>query len=287
MIDLDALAEAATRLDPLPTSVGRLAGLVAAKAPLHEIVDTVQYDQALTGALLRSANSSWSAPRHEVTTVKDAVVRLGAGPVLSLALGVTVRSRLGTAVPAYGLAEGDLWSHSVAAALAAETLARCAGADLPAETPTAALLHDVGKLVMGRFIDGADLMAIEIAREAGVSRMQAELDVLGIDHAELGGLIAQSWELPSSLVSGIRGHHLTPREVTDGDGASITYGVHLADVVAKVVLAGFGAAPPDDNADLERFAQACGELRVSADRFDEVCRLVGERYQEVAARFGT
>ncbi|MDQ1385811.1 MAG: hypothetical protein QOG65_3190, partial [Actinomycetota bacterium] len=127
--------------------------VAACESPdLAQIVDIVRYDQALTAALLRSANSSWSAARTEIATVRDAVVRLGAGPVLALALGVNVRGRMETAIPAYELAEGELWSHSVLAMLAAETLRSHVGMShgghkLPAETPTAALLHDVGKLV--------------------------------------------------------------------------------------------------------------------------------------------
>ncbi len=276
MIDLDALSLAAKTLEPLPTSVTRLATLVVGGTPeLSEIVDIVQYDQALTAALLRSANSSWSASRTEITNVKDAVVRLGAGPVLSLALGVNVRGRLNSSVPEYGLGEGELWSHSVATALAAETMVRYCKPRPPAETPTAALLHDVGKLVMSRFLDPVDLHAIDGAREAGVTRIQAETEVLGVDHAELGGLIAQSWELPETLVVGITHHHAPERVDTP-----IAYAVHLADVVATAI-----GAVPDDNAELETYTRAMGELGMSADDYDEVCRLVAERFSEVESRF--
>jgi len=276
VIDLDALSRAAACLEPLPTSVTRLASLVVGGTPdLAEIVEIVRYDQALTAALLRSANSSWSASRTEITSVKDAVVRLGAGPVLSLALGVNVRARLDGALPEYGLREGELWRHSVAASLAAELLAKYATRRPPAETPTAALLHDIGKLVMSRFVDPVDLHAIEAARELGITRIAAEIEVLGVDHAELGGLIAQSWELPESLVVGITNHH-APERVD----APIAYGVHLADVIAKAAGAG-----PDDNAELETFAQAMGELGITADAYDELTGLVSDRLGEVVERF--
>jgi len=276
VIDLDALSRAAACLEPLPTSVTRLAALVVDGPPeLADIVEIVQYDQAMTAVLLRSANSSWSASRTEITSVKDAVVRLGAGPVLSLALGVNVRARLDHAVPEYGLGEGDLWRHSVAASLAAELLAKRATLRPPAETPTAALLHDIGKLVMSRFVDPIDLRAITAAREAGATRIAAEIEVLGVDHAELGGLIAQSWDLPESLVVGITHHH-APERV----GEPIAYGVHLADVIAKAAGAG-----PDDNAELETFAHAMGELGLTADAYDEVTGLVSDRLAEVTERY--
>ena len=280
MIDLVAVSRAAACFEPLSTSVTRLAGLVACdSADLAQIVEVVRYDQALTAALLRGANSAWSASRTEVTTVTDAVVRLGAGPVMALAMGANVKARFARAVPAYDLAEGELWSHSVAASLAAETLVLVCKDRLPVETATAALLHDVGKLIVTRFVDSADLGAIEAARELGATRMKAEAEALGVDHAGLGEMIARAWALPDALVAGIARHH-APGAAEAGRTTLIAYGVHLADVVAKVVAGG-----NDDNADLETFARATGELGLTADGYDSVCNIVAQRFAEVSHRF--
>jgi HD-like signal output (HDOD) protein len=276
MIDLDALTTAAAGLDPLPASVTRLAALAAAAEPeIDEVVEVVRFDQALSAALLSTANSSWSASRHRVTTVREAVIRLGTGPVLSLALGSAVHTRMTSSVPEYGLGEGELWEHSVAALLAAELLSRKAPRRPPPETATAALLHDVGKLVMARFLDPDLLSMIEIVAGDDVGRRRAEHEVLGVDHAELGALVAQTWRLPASLVRGI-GYHHTPRLGDD----PICYGVHLADVIAKAVGAG-----PEDNADLPTFVVAAEGLGLRAGDIDELCRLVDERFAEICRRF--
>jgi putative nucleotidyltransferase with HDIG domain len=276
VIDLDVLARDAARLEPLPVSVTRLATLVCDGEPaLAQIVELVEYDQALTATLLRTANSSWSASRTEITTVKDAVVRLGAGPVLSLALAANVRARMGGAIPEYGLGEQDLWSHSVAASLAAELLTRVAQHRPPPETATAALLHDLGKLIIARYLDAELLEQLQAAQATGRTRMQAEIEVLGVNHAELGALIAQSWALPESLVRGIRLHH-----APDSKDGAIACAVHLADVAAKTVGAGL-----DDNPDVDTYVRAMGELGVTPEGFDETCRLVNARFDEVRARF--
>ena len=275
MIDLDALTTAAEALEPLPASVTRLATLASGEPHIDAVVEVVQFDQALTAALLATANSSWSASRTRVTTVRDAVVRLGTGPVLSLALGASVRGRMHRAVPEYGRAEGELWEHSVAALLAAELLGRRAPVPPPAETATAALLHDVGKLVMARFLDDDLLRALHMAAEEGVGRRRAEREVLGVDHAELGGLVAQTWRLPPSLVRGI-GYHHDPLL----GGEPICFAVHLADVVAKIVGAGL-----EDNPDLEAYAAAVPALGLVPDDVDELCRLVDARFVEVCDRF--
>ncbi len=276
MIDLDEITHAASCLEPLPASALQLARLMCLEEPdLAAIVKVVELDQAITAVVLRAANSSWSASRTPITTVRDAVVRLGAGPVTAMAFGTNVRSRVARAIPEYGLAEGELWEHSVAATVAAELLVRRAPAVLPAETVTAALLHDVGKLVMSRFLSD-DLLAALAERSAqGRTRLDVEAEVLGVQHAELGGLILQCWTLPDSLVRGVTYHHTPGISL-----APIAYGVHLADVIAKLVRGG-----DDDNSDVETFAHAMAELSLSSDAFDEICALTEGRRAEVLATF--
>jgi HD-like signal output (HDOD) protein len=286
VIDLDELARAATKLEPLPTSSTRLAALVCDGTPeLGQVVEIVQFDEALTASLLQSANSSWSASRSEITTVRDAVIRLGASPVLALTLGMTVRRQLLDSLPQYGLGEGELWRHSVAASLAAELLTQRAPNRPPAETATAALLHDLGKLVMARFLDRGLLDQLREAEAGGVSRLEAEQTVLGIDHAELGGLIARSWALPDSLVRGIRGHGC-PRPApavmpaAPGERDTLVAAVYLADALAKAVGAGI-----DDNPDPDAWAAAMAELALGAGEYDEIRGLVEQRLSEVESRF--
>jgi len=281
VIDLDDLARAADQLEPLAPSATRLAALVCAGVPdLGQVVEIVQYDEALTGSLLRSANSSWSSSREEITTVRDAVIRLGASPVLAMTLGRSVRSRLGGSLPEYGLGEGELWRHSVAASLAAELLAPRAQHRPPPEAATAALLHDVGKLVMARFLAPPVLEALRAHAVSGMTTQEAEAAVLGIDHAELGGVIGRVWSLPDSLVRGIREHGL-PR--TDGD--TLVHAVYLADMVAKAAGAGIGCDTFGDGPDVEAVARAVGALGLSGTDVDEVRCLVSQRLQEMQRRF--
>jgi HD-like signal output (HDOD) protein len=122
-----------------------------------------------------------------IGTVRDAVVRVGIGPVVSFAVASCLGPTFRRALPAYGLSEGDLWSHSVAASLGAEVIGALSPIMVPPETVTAALLHDVGKLVLARFLTPELLAGIADARIDGErSEMQAEIDVLGVHHGELG-----------------------------------------------------------------------------------------------------
>lgn len=133
---------------------------------------------------------------------------------------------------------------------------------------------------MARFVEDQNLVAIEAIRTDGATRRQAESEVLGVDHAQLGAMVARAWRLPGSLVAGIERHHTTKGHAHLDSDALIAYAVFLADVVAKEV--GSGA---DDNAEIETFARAMGELGLSADDYDNVCKLVAERFDEVASQF--
>ncbi|MBK8230851.1 MAG: HDOD domain-containing protein [Candidatus Eisenbacteria bacterium] len=282
MIQLDELIKSAQELDPLPASVTRLASLVASEnSDLAQIQRVVELDPALTGRLLKTANSAASAAVHPITTVRAAVMRLGSGAVLSLATATAVHGRMSTSVPEYGLGEGDLWHHALTAALAAENWARLAKVSVPPECFTAALLHDIGKLVLGRFLK-PEVRAVlgEAMQEAHLSPLRAEMEVLGVHHAELGGLIAQNWKLPETIVAGITFHH-DPNGVAEStwagrpDVQAICDTVHLADATAYAVAEGTAPSPMDQS--------SLGRLGLSTEQFAEVVEKTREQVQGVLA----
>ena len=240
MIDLAHLIEQANDLAPLPASTVRLAELASnPECHLHDVVELIAFDQALTVKLLRAANSATYAQAAPVANVQEAVSRMGTAHVLSLAVAAGARPLLQARVPAYGLDEGRLWRHSVAAAVAAETASRLCPVVVPPETFTAALLHDIGKLMMGRFLTAEILGYIRRAQEVDhLSQLEAETLLLNVHHGELGGLIAQHWKLPPRVVLGITHHH-HPEQGLDVI-CDLTY---LANQVAKHIEAGLDGQP--------------------------------------------
>ena len=208
-MDLDALIEQANNLAPLPLSAARLASLVVdPDSHLASLTEVISLDLSLTVWVLRAANSARLAARSPITNVNDAVIRLGRGTILSIVVGAAARKHLQQPVPEYGLGENALWEHSVAAALVAETIERTCKVSVPPEAFAAALLHDIGKLVLGRFLDERTLELLNEAQEHGhLNPLEAEREILKVNHAELGGLVAQKWGLPDSIVKGITYHH--------------------------------------------------------------------------------
>jgi HD-like signal output (HDOD) protein len=188
----------------------------------------IEYDPTLTMKLLRMANSAVSGSRRRIGTIRDALIRLGTGTVAGFVIGSCVRAVIGKKIPGYNLAESAFWKHSLAAAFAAESIqAHSANWHDPLAFP-AALLHDVGKLVLGHFITPELATWLERAVTEGKQPAYlAEREILSLHHGEAGGVIAQHWKLPDCLVHGIIYHH-DPQE----GAAGIGYVTYLANLVA-------------------------------------------------------
>jgi HD-like signal output (HDOD) protein len=276
--DVNRLVRSTPELEPLPISVTRLACLVANEhTEMAEIAQVIAYDQILTSSLIRVANSAGNGGRAPVSTVRDAVVRVGTGTVLAVAMSASVGRRMSRPMPQYGLSEGDLWAHSVAAAVAAECLPRFAGVRIPPEAITAALLHDLGKLVVSRIMTPESIALMAKVHDQLKARLAAEARVLHTDHARLGGEVATTWGLPASIARGIGHHHDIP-----GTMNTIPCAVHVADVVAKDI----GVGLEEDNRDPEILRYAMSQLSIDAERYEALCVAVAQRFHEVRARYG-
>ena len=277
-LDQAALLIAVTELEPLPPTVSRLLQLVSSgQWNAAQVEETVEFDQALAARVLAWANSAASASAVDIVRIRDAVVRIWIGPILSMVTGHHVRSTVRPAVIEYGLGEGALWRHSVASALAVEVLSpRCSHA-LPAESYAAALLHDIGKLVMARFLDSSQLILISETRNRRQSSVEAEAEVMGMHHGEVGGLVARHWKLPSRITTGIACHH----EPDDGNDLVCDV-VHVANVLAKRVGTGRIEVAHDD-----QVHPPCLERLGLANRALEGCQsALAERLATVESQYG-
>ena len=281
LVDVDALIEDACQLKPLPASTTRLASLVVDDdSELAELVEIVRLDEALTGRLLGAANSPQSGARVPITTVEDAIMRMGTGAVLALALGSGIGTEMRRALPAYGLNEGELWKHSVAAALAIERARPHCRRRICPEAYAAALLHDVGKLVLARHLAPEAVEAVQRARsERGIGLDDAEREVLSVGHAQLGAAVARAWSLPELICLGIE-HHDSPLAAPDETSRSLCSQVVLADSVAATIGATCGGTrntcfSPD----------IAGSLGITSAGFEALCEDVDRRLEDVMALY--
>lgn len=278
LIDLDLLVKGAESLEPLPASAARLADIVTRDDwEIGEVAEVARLDEALTGRLLGAANSARSGARAEITSVEQAVVRLGPGATLSLAIGPSIKNLMKGDV--FGLSEGSLWRHSVAAALAIDRArAYCVTPILP-HAFAAALLHDVGKLVLARHLEPTAEAFLNRARQLGYDPQAAEEEVLAVNHAELGALVARSWKLPECIAAAIQHHH-SPLAGLDEDTRRLCHQIALADAVTAAIGAssGPGSQPAFDGA-------IAGCLGITLADFEDLCCKVADELEDVLALY--
>lgn len=290
VIDHKDLLSSAEGLGALPVTVTRLAGIVSnPEHDIRDIVEVVSFDQALTATLLRRANSAALGARFQIKTVRDAAMYLGSGALLSLALATNVSRRLSEPIPAYGLAEGQLWKQSVAASLAAEVISRRATVDVPAEAPTAALLHDFGKVVLAHHYGPRVLnMLAQAAAADNLGLLAAETRVFGINHADIGGLVAQAWKLPHTIVDAIIHHHHAGTHQTAANAA-----VSLAHAMVPEVLAGVDDVGEDGlpvactvaDDPSQTHAEVMLGLGIPVETYPDLLDSARSRYADLAERY--
>jgi putative nucleotidyltransferase with HDIG domain len=280
VISLSDLSKEIDHLDPIPISLPRLASAVAdPDADLHSIVSIIEYDPALTANTLKLANSAYYSSGSLISSVREAVQRLGAGRILQHSLGHRLRTKMAQSCPGYDLEEQELWRHSVAAAVAADLMPRYATTSIHPVSFTAALLHDVGKLVLSRHLSPQVKEAIQRAsRVHRLSYVEAERAVLGFDHAQVGGVMARRWVFPEILASAIARHH-HPHTGT-GDRAALL-AVHTANAVAKLIGIGMGSEEMNMPVD----SAAAQELGLTANKLEALCAATQQEFPKIIELF--
>lgn len=241
------LEERAKSLRKATESVLSLPTLPIVATKLMEMVDNptvssgklakaLSDDQVLTARILKLANSSYYGFPRQIGTVNLAVVVLGFDTIRDLVLSVAVMDvfRTGARDGRFDLAR--FWDHSVRVAAASRMLARLLRWRGVGECFTAGILHDIGKIVLYQYQPREFDETLRRIAEDGVPQLDAELQVLGATHADVGAWLAEKWNLPTALVEAVRYHHAPSKAPTEHMAPAAL--LHLADVLAK--RTGFG-----------------------------------------------
>ena len=204
---------------------------------VSQIEAILRHDAGLTANILKLANSAYFGIPSKVGSVRQAVLILGLKRLIQMVIASCVSAIMDKPVPGYDLPPGELWRHSIAVSVAAEGLVKELNIGAKEEIFTAALLHDVGKLVLGSFVRD-DFAKIEAALKQDVSFEAAEDMVLGTNHADMGARILTQWSLPSDIVNAVRWHH-TPESAESVD--TMLDIVHVANVLCLMIGIGAGS----------------------------------------------
>jgi putative nucleotidyltransferase with HDIG domain len=173
---------------------------------ITEIEEILRHDPGLSANVLRVANSAFFGLSTKVGSLKQAVTLLGIERFAQIAVSASMKKTMEKALEGYGMSPGELWLHSIVASNIAETLAKNRKINGTYDVFTSALLHDIGKLVLSKFLK-EELQEIKNITEDAIPLNVAEHMVLGTDHAEIGALILSKWSLPFEIVNAVRWHH--------------------------------------------------------------------------------
>ncbi len=203
------------------------------RSSVNEIARLISSDHILSAKVLKLVNSPFYGFSGRVSTISNAIILLGVNVIRSLALSSSIFEIMEKSVV-------GLWEHSLGAAVAANTIAKKLQISDAEEISTAALLHDIGKAIIKIKLEDDYNQLISIVKEKDTSMIEAEQDLLGAGHPEIGEWIAKTWFLPEKLIEPIACHHDVKKSIIHKTKTAV---VHLADILVKA--SGFGFSGDD------------------------------------------
>ena len=234
----DSVVSKVSSFPTLPTIANKLLALIGdSGSNLAEIEKVIQYDPALTANVLKAANSSYLGFTEPVTSVAEASRRIGLKWLFQIALSSLIYSNLRNPAKGYDLSAHDLSGHSIAVAVLSENLSKALNLSDWGSIFTAGLIHDIGKIASQEWVSECfeDIQGM-VEREKA-SFEEAERTVLGVDHAEVGAMIAENWRFPPLIIEVIRWHH-NPEKAEKALPALDV--VHVADALCLMQGIGIG-----------------------------------------------
>jgi putative nucleotidyltransferase with HDIG domain len=226
-------------------SIIQLPALPAVAMEVVELVDNprtsasklgkvISTDQALTAKVLKIANSPFYGFPRKISTIDFAIIVLGYDALKEIVISISLINSLQKKSDGLFDSKG-FWDHAIATGVLARRLARDLGYRVTEEVFVGGLLHDMGVSVLHRYFKSEFRRIVEIARESDLTFLEAEESVLSVTHADVGGWLAERWNLPGHLVEAISLHHTPAKAERNQELVSI---IHCADVFSCRVMKG-------------------------------------------------
>jgi putative nucleotidyltransferase with HDIG domain len=207
VLTIDALIGTIDSLPPFPRNLVALTELLnQPDVDVDQVVALIQYDPALTALVMRLCNSAYFGAASPASDLREATTRLGFNQIFQLVVSLGTATLLRPPQKGYGIEAGELWRHSVTAAIIGKCIA-VERNDNPSLVFTACLLHDIGKLVLSRSLESQYEQVLAETKRGQSPMLVVEQSLLGFDHAEVGGRLLERWQFPPRLVEAVRFHH--------------------------------------------------------------------------------
>lgn len=230
----------------------------------QQLQQVISDDQAMTGRILKIANSAMYSCSRKVKTLTEAIVMLGFNSIRSLVVTSAARNLYNTRKSRTGLKERLLWEHSIGAAFAARLLAVERAPSMAEEAFLAGLMHDIGKLVLNLRVPEQFDEIVQVVYNESRPFHVTEAELLGYDHTHVGALLVNKWKLSPVLEDVILNHHNSAAMTADNP---ILLYLDLANKLCKKMGIGFIDDP---------------DLDIMNCRANEILQFGPETFEQVA-----
>ncbi len=279
MLTLASIAEEIDHLKPVGDVAGRVMALLDdPDCGMSDLSEIIRHEPALTANVLKLANSAYFGLPGKIEDARQAIIYLGMTLVVDLVLLVSCSDSFAGAHEGYALDAGALWKSAVSAAILANDLAELKGVQSRSRVFTGALLRDIGKVVLNQHVQAGIDAITACVEQQGVTFREAEMEVLGFDHAQVGAMVAEKWHFPPVLACIIRHSHDPATADACFAEASLVY---VADVMCRKMAIGVGLDDPHYPID-EHLVRSVG---ISETQMEAVAAAFDSKMERINALF--
>jgi HD-like signal output (HDOD) protein len=238
---LTEIVDKVQKLPTLPSVANKITSLINdPTCTAIRLAEVINKDQSLTTRVLRLVNSAFYSLSAEVTNVKHGIALLGFKTISQMVISISV---FDVFAGKYGeeFDRRGFWKHSIGCGVISKIVAQRTQYPKEDDCFTAGLLHDIGKVVLDQYLHEDMIQVIQRTREKEISFGDAEEEVLGLNHADIGGQVMKKWNIPLPVLVAVQHHHQTPNE---RNGSSFSQDlivdiVRLSDVLCKCENIGY------------------------------------------------
>jgi len=212
------------------------------KSSASDVGTKLSKDEGLVLRILRLANSAYYGLARRITGISEAIAFLGFKTVKSIVLAASVYKFMDTSFMGYSLDRGELWKHSQVVAATSRYLSDKLKTGDPEEAYIGGLMHDIGKIVLNDYVRFGYSIILRLVEEDGLQFCDAERQILGFDHAQVGGLMMEQWNLPLSYSYMTAYHHIPEMLPEEGyECRKVLDVVHVCNIMCLMLGVGMGA----------------------------------------------
>lgn len=272
----EKLKKVVDRIQSIPTLPDMLSKInrmmLNPRTSAKEVAQLISSDPSITSKVLRVVNSSFYGFPRRITTISHAIVILGFNAIKSIVLSSTIFDVFKKDGKS-GFDRMEFWKHSIGCGAAARVLGQKAGSASLEEIFIAGLLHDVGRIVLDQFDAEQFAEVVKLVRARDCRMMDAEEEVFGVSHADVGAWLFEKWSLSPGLVETTRCHHNPALAHDHAKSAAI---VHFADILVRAVRFGSGG-----DLKIPALSDAAWKLLgLDPAQFDDILRDTGQEIQK-------